>query len=91
MTATAETQAGMVAAIGASITGARAVGKPDPTDDDLYFDLAAADFAAADIRSLFPRAKALALDAIRDVAALTALALFLTASGLWAGIFRGVI
>lgn len=90
MTDLTDTEAQMIAAIGASIAGARTVGNPDPTDEDLTFDLSAG-FAAADIRALLPRMKVLAFDAIRAAAELTALALILMAGGLWAGIFRGII
>jgi hypothetical protein len=88
---TADTDALMLAAIGSSISGARAVGMPDPTDDDLTLDLSAAGIAAIDIRDHMPRIKALALETLRDLAALASLALFLTAGGIWAGILRGVI
>lgn len=84
-------QSSMVAAIGASIAGARAVGKPDPSDDDLYFDLSDAGFAATDIHTLLPRLKAVALDCLTAAAELAALALLLAGSGIWAGILRGVI
>lgn len=91
MTASSQIQPEMIAAIGSSIAGARAVGKPDPGDDELTLDLTAAGFAAVDIRSFMPGAKALALETLRDLAALASLALFLTAGGFWAGFFRGVI
>ena len=91
MTASPQAQPEMVAAVGSSIIGARAVGKPDPTDDELTLDLTAAGFAAVDIRTLMPGAKALALATLRDLAALASLALFLAAGGFWVGLFRGVI
>lgn len=85
------TEAQMLAAVGSSISGSREVGKPDPTDDELSLDLTAADFAAVDIRRHLPRVKAMAMDILHAAAELAALALFLTGSGLVAGIFRGVI
>lgn len=91
MTASSQTKPEMVAAIGSSIISARAVGKPDPTDNELTLDLTAAGFAAVDIRSFMPGAKALALETLRDLAALVSLTLFLSAGGFWAGFFRGVI
>lgn len=84
-------RASMIAAIGAAITGARAVGRPDPDDDTLRFDLQSSDFLMGDIRRWFGTAKAAALEAIRAGVELTALALFLSAAGLWTGILRGII
>jgi hypothetical protein len=56
---------GMTATIGAAVTAARNVGRPDPSDDDLYLRLVDARFTAKQIVDWFERAKAGAL-ATRD-------------------------
>jgi hypothetical protein len=56
---------GMTATIGAAVTAARNVGRPDPSDDVLYLRLTEAGFTAVEILRWFERAKAGAL-ATRD-------------------------
>lgn len=83
-------EAQMLACIGSSIAGARSAGKPDPTDDELTFDLSDG-FAAADIRASLSRLKGMALGILRGAAELAALAIFLAVTIGVAGILRGVI
>lgn len=59
----ATTYAAMVVAMGAAITAARNVGKPDPTDDQIYWRLTELGFHPVDIRRWFAMAKKEATDA----------------------------
>lgn len=61
----------MAASIGVCIVAAREVGKPDPTDDELRRGLKADGFLEIEIRDGFAHAKAMALAALKDAAALT--------------------
>lgn len=80
---TTEDQAAMAAGIGASIVAARAVGKPDPSDDDLRFDLALSGFPGTPPVADFQRAKEIALAAIEAAAAALSLALVVGAALMW--------
>jgi hypothetical protein len=57
---------GMTLTIGVVLTACRALGKPDPTDDDLYRRLSEAGFTAVDILRWFQAAKAAAMGGQHD-------------------------
>lgn len=80
---TPENQAAIAAGISASIVAARAVGKPDPSDDDLRFDLALSGFPGTPQVAAFQRAKEIALAAIEAAAATLSLALVVGALLAW--------
>lgn len=67
-----------------SIAKARAVGKPDPTDDELYFDLALNGFPGTPAVRAFQRAKELALAGLNAAIDVLALALFVGSILMWA-------
>ena len=74
----------MAAGIGTAISAARAVGRPDPTDDELYFALELNGALPANVRcGAFQRAKAMAFDALKVGAEACALALVVTAILMW--------
>lgn len=82
----AAVDAAMVAGIGASIVAAREVGKPDPTDHELYLDLELNGFPGGfgTRDEAFQQAKAAALAALEMGVGALALALFVTSILMWA-------
>lgn len=70
--------------IRASISKARAVGDPDPSDDQLYIDLALNDFPGTPAVRAFQRAKELALAGLNAAIDALALALFVGSIMMWA-------
>lgn len=76
--------ADMANTIRASIKKARAVGAPDPSDDQLYIDLALNGFPSTPAISAFQRAKELALAGLEAGIDALALALFVGSILMWA-------
>lgn len=74
----------MAAGIGASIVAARAVGKPDPSDNELYFDLQLQGFPGTPEFTRYQRAKEMALSSLEAGIDALALALFVASVLMWA-------